>query len=140
MGEKVDRAMDIASDFLCSGNKVILVSRMLPDLLSGHWFRDEPEHIWLSERPSELSMGPDQLSRIAQRLIFFAESNRNSVLVIEGLDYLGLFNDFARLQMFVEHLNDTVMETGSIMILAIDPRSFDPRSLARLRRFAEIVE
>ncbi|MBM4237826.1 MAG: DUF835 domain-containing protein, partial [Euryarchaeota archaeon] len=58
---------------------------------------------------------------------------------IDGIEYLSLFNDFSRLQMFVEQINDIVMESRAILLIAVDPRLFDPRSLARLQRFAEVV-
>jgi archaellum biogenesis ATPase FlaH len=62
------------------------------------------------------------------------------VIMLDGIEYLCLFNDFNRVQMFVEHINDLVMASGAILLIPLDPQSLDQRSLARLRRYAEVVQ
>ena len=138
--ERVFKALQIFSEFIYLGNKVLCISRTHPDLIRERWPGKMVECIWLSERPGERNVAPNQLSNLVQKSAIFAENNGNAVILLDGMEYLGLFNDSNRMQIFIEHIHDLMMETASILIMAIDPRLFEPRSLARLRRNAEVVE
>ena len=136
---KMDKACQIVQDFIYSGSKVMCVSRMHPDLLQGRWPGKRIDSLWLSERDGPNNVSPDQLSHIAQRIGAFLMGKRRGVILMDGIEYLCAFNDFPRVQMFLEQVNDMVMASRAILIVPIDPRSLEPRSLARLQRFAEIL-
>lgn len=135
-----DRGLKIASDFLILGSEVLCISRKHPDLLRDNWTGKVPEQIWLSERPGVRNISPAHLSKLVRRMIEFTRGHEHAVVVLDGIEYLAFFNEFSHVQIFVEHLNDVTMETSSVFLMTIDPRSFDLRSLARLKRFAEVVE
>jgi len=139
VNQRVDRAFRIANDFAGSRTSVLCVSRLHPDMVRDRLSGESVTNLWLSERPGRQSVGPSELTRLVQSVLDFTRGNEHSVILIDGLEYLSLYSDFHRLQMFFEQLNDIVMETGSILLVAADPRLFDLRSMARLRRFAEIV-
>jgi archaellum biogenesis ATPase FlaH len=69
----------------------------------------------------------------------FAKEHKNGVVVVDGLEYLALFNDFHRLNVFYEELNDIVMESRTVLFIPIDERLIEPSDIARLKRFAEII-
>ena len=140
LGERSDKAMTMVAELMRTGAHLLCASRAHPDLIADHWRGMMPEYLWLSEREGNGNVAPDQLSRLARRIEEHLRSHQNPAVYLDGLEYLALFNDFQRLQMFMEHLNDLLMDTGGIMLVSVDPRLFDPRSLARLRRFAEVVE
>ncbi|MGD1060312.1 MAG: DUF835 domain-containing protein [Methanomassiliicoccales archaeon] len=137
--QRVDKAFRIADDFARSGVPVLCVSRLHPDMVRERLQMADISNIWLSERPGQSNLAPGELSRLVQRVLEFAGTNERSVVLIDGIEYLSLYSDFHKLQMFFEQLNDIMMENGSILLVAMDPRLFDPRSMARLRRFAEVV-
>lgn len=139
LDEQREKAFQIANDLLSMGSEVLCVSHSHPDLMGGRWCGRRTQYIWLCDSPEESAMAPDQLSRLGRRIFDFAARRRNAVVMLDGIEYLTTHNDFNRVQMFVEHLNDIAMETDSIMIIQTDSKSFDPRSLARLSRFAETV-
>jgi hypothetical protein len=137
--QRVDRAFKIAGDLARNGNRILCVSRLHPDMVRERLSSPNVHTLWLSERPGAQSVAPGELTRLAQRMFDFTSENPQSVVLIDGIEYLSLYTDFHRLQMFFEQLNDMTMDAGSILLVAMDPRLFDPRSLARLRRFAEVV-
>jgi len=137
---RLDKSMDILQDFIYSGYRALVISRFFPDLLKEKWPDKDVTYMWLSERVTEESVSPSQLNRMIGTVCRFLEEEGEAVVFIDGIEYLSVFNDFQRIQMFVEEMNDSVMEHRGIMLIPLDPRPFDPRSLARLRRFAEIVE
>ncbi len=137
--KRLDKMLAIARDLVSSGNSVLCISRFHPDIVDETWSSQGMKSIWLSERPGTRNVPPSQLSRLTQNAITFTKNNPGSVILLDGIEYLSLFNDFQRLQMFIEQMNDVVMESRAVLVIAVDPRLFDPRSLARLQRFAEIV-
>jgi hypothetical protein len=136
---RVDKAFRMADDFAHSGNGVLCVSRLHPDMVRERLPTAGVTNIWLSERPGHQNLAPDELSKLVQKVSDFTKENEHSVVLIDGIEYLSLYSDFHKLQVFFEQLNDIMMESGSILLVAMDPRLFDPRSMARLRRFAEVV-
>jgi len=137
--ERPDKAFKMAQDLIFCGHDLLCISRYHPDIIKEMWHDLEFESIWLCERPGEFSIPPTQLSRIADSVVSFIRRRKSPIILFDGIEYLSLFNDFHRLQMFVEELNDLAMESRAILLIPIDPRSFDSSSMARLRRFAEVV-
>lgn len=137
--KKASKVLRIAQDFVLSGSDLLCISRTHPELLSEGWGDRRCEYYWLSERTGPQNIAPDQLSRILQRISAFMIGKKNAVVLLEGIEYLCLFNDFTRVQMFVEQVNDLVMSSQAVLLLPIDPQSLDQRSMARLRRYAEVV-
>ena len=126
-------------DFDYSGAATLCVSRTHPDLLRERIPGCRIEAIWLSERIGDNNISPDQLHKILHRISNFLIENENAVVMFDGIEYLSLFNDFQKVQMFVEEVNDMIMTSGSILLMPIDPDSLDRRSVARLSRFAEVI-
>ncbi len=137
--KRMDKTLKILQDLIYSGSSTMCVSRMHPDLLHERMPDQSLESIWLSERNGANNIPPDQLHRVINRIDGFLIGKKNAVILLDGIEYLCLFNDFNRVQMFVEQINDLVMASGAILLIPLDPQSLDQRSLARLRRYAEIV-
>lgn len=137
--KRMEKTIRVLEDFTYSGATTLCISRMHPDLLRERLPRGNMEYIWLSERNGNNNISPSQLHRVLQRIGAFLLGNKNAVVLFDGIEYLTSFNDFNKVQMFVEELNDMIMRSGSILLMPIDPDSFDPRSVARLRRFTEVI-
>ncbi len=138
--KRLDKTMRVLQDFIYSGSTTMCVSRMHPDILYERLPDKKVESIWLSERNGANNISPDQLNRVINRIGSFLMGKKNAVIMLDGIEYLCLFNDFNRVQMFVEQINDLVMASGAILLIPLDPLSLDQRSLARLRRYAEVVQ
>jgi len=134
-----DRAFRIARDLITTGHDILCVSRYHPDIIRSMWESGDFQSVWLSDRHHYGSIPANNLPRLKQRIESYLSSNGGGVVMIDGIEYISLFNDFSKLLMFIESLNEMIMERHAILLIQVDPRSFDQRSLARLRRFAEIV-
>jgi hypothetical protein len=138
--KRMDKTLRIVQDFTYSGSSTLCISRMHPDLLRERMPGRCPESIWLSERNGANNNAPDQLHRIVNRISAFLIGKKDAVIMLDGIEYLCLFNSIDRVQMFVEQINDMVMASGAILLIPLDPQSLDQRSMARLRRYSEIVQ
>ncbi|MFP4170120.1 MAG: DUF835 domain-containing protein [Methanomassiliicoccales archaeon] len=137
--KRTEKTMSLAKDFVASGYTLLCISRYHPDILRSMWGEGDFEFIWLSERGTDHSVSGSSLDGIREAADSFLARNEKGIVVLEGIEYLSLFNDFSKLQIFVEQLNEISMERRAVLLISVDPRLFDQRSLARLRRFAEVV-
>lgn len=138
--KRMDKTMRVLQDFIYSGSPTMCVSRTHPDHLNERVPNKGIESIWLSERSGTNNISPEQLNRVINRIGGFLMGKKKAVILLDGIEYLCLFNDFDKVQMFVEQINDLVMASGAILLIPLDPQSLDLRSLARLRRYAEVVQ
>ncbi len=139
INERLDKTFSLINGLASAGKEMICVSRMHPDLLRERYPLQNIRGLWLSESGSSPRVSPDQLEKIVEEINGFVSCHRNAAAVLDGLEYISLFTDFRTLNIFLEELNDVVMESRSILLIPVDPRLFDPCQLARLRRFAEIL-
>ncbi len=137
--ERLEKTLSITKSLADTGKDVLCVSRYHPSIMAGRLPLGNMQFIWLGERAGDDSISPDNLSKLKHRIAVFAKEHKNGVVVIDGLEYLSLFNDFHRLNVFYEELNDIVMETRNVLLIPIDERLIEPSDVARLKRFAEII-
>ena len=96
--------------------------------------------MWLSESPGELRVAPTSLAVLADTAIRFMETTPNSIVLLEGIEYLITFNDFKKVLKTLDALNETAWINKTRMILAINPRAFDIKELAMLERDRKVVK
>jgi hypothetical protein len=140
LDDEGQRGFRIANDLMFLGAEVLCISQADPELMEERWYGNHPHFIRLGGSPAGSVVAPDNLSLLGRRISDFVGGRQEAAVLLDGIECLASRNDFNRLQMFVEHLVDIAMDTGSIIIIQTGTRSFDSRSLARLGRFAEMVE
>jgi hypothetical protein len=138
--KRMERTLRIVQDFDYTGSTTLCITRLHPDLLQERIPGRTVDSVWLSERVGQNNIPPNQLHRINQRMASFLIGKKSAVILFDGIEYLCLFNDFLKVQMFLEQANDLIMASKAIMLIPIDPVSLDPRSMAKLRRYAEVVD
>jgi hypothetical protein len=137
--ERLEKTVSIVRSLADAGRDVLCISRYHPSIMAGRLPLRNMQSIWLGERAGEDRISPDNLNKLKHSIAVFARQHKNGVVVIDGLEYLALFNDFHRLNVFYEELNDIVMDTRTVLFIPIDERLIEPSDVARLKRYAEIV-
>lgn len=95
--------------------------------------------IWLTETPGERRVAPTSLAVLTDTVIRFMESNPNSIVLLEGVEYLITFNDFKKVLRYLDSLNETTWITKARLLIAINPKAYDQRELALLERDRKVV-
>jgi hypothetical protein len=137
--ERLEKTLSVTKSLADAGRDVLCISRYHPSIMSGRLPLRNLQLVWLGERNSEDRISPDNLGKLKHRIATFAKEHKNGVVVIDGLEYLALFNDFNRLNVFYEELNDIIMDTRTVLFIPIDERLMEPKDMARLKRYAEIM-
>jgi hypothetical protein len=139
LDERLEKTLSITRSLADSGRDVLCISRYHPSIMFGRLPVQNVQFLWLSERVGADRISPMNLTSVKHHVSVFAKTNKNGVVVIDGLEYLALFNDFHKLNVFYEELNDIVMETRNVLFVPIDERLIEGSDIARLKRFAEIM-
>ena len=136
---KPQRALERFTRLVSEGYRGLYITRQHPD----HVSRSRIENvrlIWLSTTLGANYMDPHNLASLTALVKDYLQPGPRVVILLDGLEYLMINNDFARILKFVELLNEMVMEQGAILLLSVDDRAFEEKELAHLERSAELIE
>jgi len=121
------------------GMSGLIVSRQHPNLLRSKYGFEGVSMIWLATQAGDSTLDPTSLGILARSVEDFLSKNPGGVVLVDGIEYLMTNNDFRKVARTLEQISDSVMDSRGILLMAVDPRAFDPRELAILERDLEVI-
>lgn len=112
----------------------LVVTREFPDSVRERYGLQVTPIIWLTESPGERRIAPTSLAVLTDSLVRFMESNHNSIILVEGIEYIITFNDFKKVQRSLDILNEAAWVTKARLVIAAHPDAFDRKERALLER------
>jgi len=138
--KKPDGAMSHFIKMVGHGYSGLVITRQHPDNVLRKYSLDGVRLVWLSTTLGKDYVDPHNLSSITNLAGIFLQENGKSVMLLDGLEYLMVHNDFGRVLKFVEYLNEMVMQRQAVLLISLDDRAFEPRQIALLERNASILD
>jgi hypothetical protein len=138
-------SLDLFSQEAEEGIPCLLVSHIYPEILlstldeKAQQLIKRTPTIWLSSQLGENCINPTDIGILVDRIVTFIENNEQSVVLLDGLEYLTVSNDFPKVVKAVSRINESVMQYDSIVIVPLEPRAFEINELALLERDMEII-
>ena len=117
----------------------LVVTREYPDNVRKERNLQVTPIIWLTESPGERRVAPTSLAVLTDTIIRFMETNPNSIVLMEGIEYIMTFNEFRKVLRSLDSLNETAWITKTRLLVAVHPKAFDDKDLAMLERDRTIV-
>ena len=117
----------------------LVVTREFPEGIRKRHNLQVTPIIWLTESPGERRIAPTSLAVLTDTIIRFMESNPNSIVVVEGIEYIVTYNDFRKVLRSLDSLNETAWVTKGRLLLAVNPKAFEERDLALLERDRKVL-
>jgi two-component system cell cycle response regulator len=140
--KKPDLAFQFFRQTLRDGLPGLVITRQFPDRVR----RDQAlpadvKVIWLSHTPGEDYHNPTAIGTLAKTISRFIEDAKGEAAVLlDGLEYLIINNGFLQTLMFVEHVNEFVMQRKAVVIVPASPEALEEKEIALLERNLEVVE
>jgi len=131
---KPGRSWDHFTRALDDGWEGLYVTRQHPNHVEKRHGPKALKVVWLSTTLGKDYVDPHNLGALTNLINAFTETARRAVILIDGLEYMMINNEFARILKFVEYLHEIVMQRRCILILSVDERAFEPREMAFLER------
>ncbi|WP_457753211.1 DUF835 domain-containing protein [Thermococcus sp.] len=86
------------------------------------------------------SVSPSNLHVILEEAVKFMRIRRNSVIYIEGIEYLILYNDFKSVAKFLFTLRDYAIVEKSLLLIFVSPDVLERSHYSILKREFETLE
>jgi len=119
----------------------LCITRQYPDRVKRERNLTDVRIIWLSHTPGEDFHNPTAIGTLAKVIQKFIEDNNGECAVLlDGLEYLIINNGFLQTLMFVEHVNEFVMQRHAIVIIPVSPDTLEDKELALLERNVKVLE
>ncbi len=118
---------------LAAGRKVIALTRNPEPFKGAHL-----PYLWLSKVNADNAIDPLRLPAIMNHLI--SNSDKNTVVLIDGLEYLVVENGFNSVLKFLTALKDNLLLKGATLLIVLDPSTFSENELAAIKREFEVLQ
>jgi len=117
----------------------LVVTREFPDNLRAAFGLQATPIIWLTESPGERRVAPTSLTVLTDTITRFMEASPNSIVLLDGLEYLVTHNGFRKVLRLLDSLNETTWVSKARLLVAADPNAFDDKDLALLESDRTVV-
>ena len=139
--KKPDLAFKFFKQLLGEGLPGLVITRQYPERVRRDQDLGDTHVIWLSHTPGEDYHNPTAIGTLAKTISrFIEENNGEAVALLDGLEYLIINNGFLQTLMFVEHVNEFVMQRRAVVIIPASPEALEEKEIALLERNLEVVE
>jgi hypothetical protein len=124
---------------ISSGLEGLIVTRTYPDDLREKYGLKRTPVIWLTSQPGQDRVDPTNLSILERTIVDFIKMGHDTVIAIDGTEYLISNNSSPKVLRLLYGLRDEILMSRSRMIVTIDPKVLDDRELAFFERDFEII-
>ncbi len=138
--KKPGKAWQVFTQALEDGCEGLYVTRQHPNHVETRFGPKALKVVWLSTTLGRDYVDPHNLGALTNLINAFTDQARPGIILLDGLEYLMINNDYPRIIKFIEYLNEIVMQKQCIFVLSLDERAFDPKELAYIERNSVVLE
>ncbi|MBU7035789.1 MAG: PAS domain S-box protein, partial [Theionarchaea archaeon] len=117
--KRPDRSFDIFSDMVTHGIPGFVISREYPEKIRTKYNLVKTPMLWLSRSEMEKTLNPDDLSKLSYIIQDFTRKCEESVVLLDGVEYLTTQIGFIPVLKFLHDLKDIVVVNHSRLILPL---------------------
>ncbi len=139
-GANQSRSYEIFAGIVSNGTKGICFTREYPDKVVEKYGLDSVPIFWLCHSLGKERINPKRLGLLVREIVSFMQQNGNSVILLDGLEYLITNNDFERVIKTLHSIIEAVVQKSSILIIPVNPDTLNKRELALLERNMDVVD
>ncbi len=120
----------------------LCVSRTKPTILESKYGFGEVESRWLTDiyLTENNLINPTNVAQINIIVKDFMKHNERGAILLEGIEYLIYYNGNDSIIKLLFSLNENVMVSDSMLIVPVDPKSIDPKTLYLLEKDLEVID
>ncbi len=138
--KKGDAAFELLSKLTSGGRDGLCITRKHPEIAKSHYSIPAHVHIrWLTPSLGKDRMDPKALNALTNIVYRFVTENPGAVVLLDGLEYLLLHNEFSKTLLFLENVNDYVMQSDALLLVPINPEAMQGHDIALIERNAEVL-
>lgn len=124
---KPSQSFEIFVDQVTHNIQGLCITRQHPSIVRSKWGLEKTPIIWLSNKLGKVYLNPSNIGILSDTIVRFVEKSGDSVVLIDGIEFLITNNDFGKVIRMIHHVFDAVMENKSRLIISVDPRTLEQR-------------
>ena len=133
------KGLQLVKEYGRLGYDGLVISRLSPEQIKKKKLKKQ-KILQLSSATKEDSIPPDNVVNILLRMKEFMTSKRNSILLLDSLDYIVIQNTFEDALSLVQKLAESVTLYKGIVLVSLNPKSLDEKELILLEGEMELLE
>lgn len=118
----------------------LCVTRLHPERARKEYGLKDVRILWLCHTPGEDYHDPTALGTLLKVICKFIQDNGECIVLLDGFEYLMINNGFLQSLLFVENLNEFVMQSDAIVLFPVCPDALQEKELALLERDLQVIE
>jgi len=138
--KKPEKALAVFHQSVDSGWRPLYITRQHPNHVVRRRGDTDIRVVWLSTTLGKDYIDPHNLNSLSNLIGNFVSDEARAVILLDGIEYLMMSNDFQRILQFLEYVNEQVAIRRALLLLSLDDRAFDPKQLAYIERNMVLLE
>ncbi len=141
IGEKrPEKSFQIFVDLVTHGIPGFVVSRTYPEKLRRKYRLEKTPLVWLSKSHVEGTVDPNDLAKLIYMIQGFTKKSPESVVLLDGLEYLIIQTGFEAVLKFVHQLKDIIVLNNSRLIVSLRKETLSAKEYNYLARDLTLIE
>lgn len=116
---KPDKSIDIFVDLVTHGIPGFIITREYPEKIVDRYNLVKTPIVWLSQSEKQNSVSPNDLSKLTYIVQEFVRKSEESVILLDGIEYLVAETGFLPVLKFLHSLKDITVIGNSRLILPV---------------------
>lgn len=130
-----DQSYDIFIDAAKHNVPSLCVTREYPEKIKDRYDLKSVPFLWLSmDQEKPYTRDPTNLALLYSDVKTFISDNKSCMVLLSGLEYLISQNDFPKVLKLLQHLNDKIAVTDSVMLVPVSPLTLPESQLKLLEK------
>jgi hypothetical protein len=126
-------------DQVLHGKQGICLTRENPQRITELYPLKRTPIIWITELGVSDSVNPTNLEEISYLIDRFTGTARESVVLLDGIEYLSSFNTFPKALHLIQDLKDKVSMRNSNLLVPVKTSAFEQHELRMLEKELDIL-
>jgi PAS domain S-box-containing protein len=132
--KKAEKSLELFCDLVNHGIPGFLISREYPEKLKRKYKLARTPMLWLSQSEIEDTLNPSDLSKLNYIIEDFTRRSEESVILLDGLEYLVTHLGFNTVVKYVEELKDIIVVNNSRLVIPLHEGTLSPREVSILEK------
>ena len=137
---KYGKSFEIFKDLVTHNISGLAITRTPPESLKKAYDLEKTPFIWLSKIEGANAISPIYLNSLMNLITDFINKGKDSIVILEGLEYLILQNNFDIVLKFLQALKDLVLIENSRLIIPLNKEAFNQKELAQIEKELDVLK
>lgn len=135
-----NKSFEIFKDLVTHNISGLAVTRTPPDSIKKSYSLEKTPFIWLSKVEGTNTISPLYLNSILTLIKDFISQGKDSVVILEGIEYLASQNSFDIVLKFIQALKDLVLVQNSRLIVPLNRDTFTHKEIILIEKELHVLK